>query len=39
VQAAKELQLIRFTGSNLSSNSEMSSKDVKNICILDSEGE
>jgi predicted ATPase with chaperone activity len=39
VQAAKELQLERFELTQMSANSEMSSKDVKNICILDSEGE
>ena len=39
VQAAKDLQLSRFTWSDLSANAEMSSKEVKTICVLDSEGE
>jgi magnesium chelatase family protein len=39
VQAAKNLQLQRFKWLDLSANSEMSSKEVKNICTLDSEGE
>ncbi len=39
VQKARDIQLERFTDSTLSANSEMSSKQVKEICVLDSEGE
>lgn len=39
VQAARDLQLERFQTLWISSNSEMSSKDIKTICILDSESE
>lgn len=39
VQAARDLQLKRFTDMGISSNSEMSSKDMKKFCILDSESE
>ena len=39
VQAAKELQLQRFSWGKISANSEMSSKEVKNICVLDNESE
>jgi len=39
VQVARDIQLTRFKSMWISSNSEMSSKDIKNICILDSESE
>lgn len=34
VQKARNIQLKRFTGTKLKSNSEMSTRDVKNFCIL-----
>ncbi len=39
VQAARNIQLERFTWMGISSNSEMSSKDIKSLCILDAESE
>lgn len=39
VQKARDIQLQRFKTLWISSNSEMSSKDIKNICVLDSESE
>lgn len=39
VQAAKNLQLTRFIDMGISANSEMSSKDIKILCVLDSESE
>ncbi len=39
VQQARDIQRLRFQWSNISANSEMRSKDVKNYCILDSESE
>jgi len=39
VQSAKDLQLLRFEGMKVSANSEMSSKDIKTLCTLDSESE
>lgn len=35
VQKARDKQLLRFTGTSLSSNADMSSKDVKVFCPLD----
>jgi len=39
VQSAKNIQLTRFKNTAISANSEMSSKDIKSICVLDSESE
>ena len=39
VEKARLIQLKRFTWTKLTSNSEMSSKDVSKYCILDSESE
>jgi magnesium chelatase family protein len=35
VQKARDIQLKRFKGTNLKSNSEMSTRDVKKFCELD----
>ena len=39
VQQARNLQLDRFEGTSISANSEMHTKDIKQFCILESEGE
>lgn len=39
VQTARNIQLKRFESLWISSNSEMTSKDIKNLCKLDSESE
>ncbi len=39
VQAAKDIQLERFKNIGISANSEMSSKDIKNLCNIDSDSE
>jgi magnesium chelatase family protein len=37
VQKARDRQLVRFTGTSLSSNADMSSRDIKIFCSLSSE--
>ena len=39
VQQARNIQLTRFEGSDIWSNSEMHTSDIKKYCILDPEGE
>ena len=39
VQAAKDIQLHRFEGIDISANSEMQSKDIKKLCHLEPEAE
>ena len=39
VQHARDIQLTRFQGTGISSNSEMHTKDMKRYCVLEEEGE